>query len=161
MTLRNGILFCCAVALVGAGETSAQASSAGQASGAGQGVSMGAALGGGTNVVLVDGKPIGAAEAWDAVPVGKYDIVIATPDGALKGQLNLSNNGGKLAAELMTVDNGQFHPLEAIVTGTDLQLNLNRPKAPITIHLQKQGDRISGKWWIGDGSGTLEGVAQK
>ena len=110
--------------------------------------------------VTVDGKPIGAAEPWGETPVGKYKVAIATPDGVLAGEIDLSEKDGKLAAQMMTADNGQFHALEATVKGTDLVLNLNRPKAPITLTLQKHGQRLSGTWSIDANTGTLEGELQ-
>lgn len=110
--------------------------------------------------VLVDGKSIGAAEAWGDNPVGRYKVVIATPDGNLPGEIDLAEKDGKLAAEMMTADNVQFHPLEATVQGTDLVLKLNRPKAPITMKLQKRGPRVSGTWAIDANTGKLEGVLQ-
>ena len=110
--------------------------------------------------VMVDGKAIGAAEPWGDTPVGKYKVVIATPDGMLPGEINLTEKNGKLAAELMTADNGQFHQLEVAVKGTDLVLKLTRSKAPITMTLQKRGQRLSGTWSIDGNTGTLEGQLQ-
>ena len=99
-------------------------------------------------------------EPWGETPVGKYKVAIATPDGVLAGEIDLSEKDGKLAAQMMTADNGQFHALEATVKGTDLVLNLNRPKAPITLTLQKHGQRLSGTWSIDANTGTLEGELQ-
>ncbi|HJQ11037.1 MAG TPA: hypothetical protein VJ840_08400 [Gemmatimonadaceae bacterium] len=108
-------------------------------------------------VVLVDGKSIGPAEPWGARPVGKYDLTIQTPDGTLKGQLTLADSAGKLASSVVAEGQGTMH-FESTINGSELTLVMKRDRGPITVHVFRRGDRVSGTWTADDDSGTFEGV---
>ena len=107
--------------------------------------------------VLVDGKPIGAAEPWSAHPSGTYDLTIVTPGEMLSGHLTLADSAGKLAASVAVDGEGRMW-FEPTVNGNDLTLVMKRERAPITMHLFHRGDRVSGTWTVGNDAGTLEGA---
>jgi len=109
-------------------------------------------------VVLVDGRPIGAAEQWGAKPVGEYDLTIVTPGEMMPAHLTLGDSLGKAVSFMSARGESKVMPLEVTVNGTDLKLFLNRPHAPITMHLLRRGDHVSGTWTVGDDVGTLEGT---
>ena len=113
-------------------------------------------------VVLVDGKPIGAAEAWGAKPTGAYDVVLPMSEGMMIAGLSVGEEAGKLVGKLRPSGGDHDIVMDATVNGTDLVLTLKREHGPITMHLQRRGERISGNWTVGGmDSGTLEGVARK
>jgi hypothetical protein len=107
--------------------------------------------------VLVDGKPIGSAEAWAARPTGNYDLTIVTPGEMLSGHLALADSAGKLAASV-TIDGQGRMWFEPTVSGNELTLVMKRERAPITMHLFHRGGRVSGTWTVGHDAGTLEGA---
>ena len=107
--------------------------------------------------VVVDGKPIGAAEAWAARPTGRYDLTIVTPGEMLFAHLNVEDSAGKLASSV-TVDGQGTMGFEPTVNGKELTLVMKRERAPITMHLFHRGQRVSGTWTVGDDTGTLEGA---
>ena len=113
-------------------------------------------------VVLVDGKPIGAAEAWSAKPVGSYDVVIPMDQGMMIATLSIAETDGKLGATLTLLEQEHSIAMDVAVSGTNLQLTLKREHGPITMNLQHRGDRVSGNYVVGGmGSGTIEGVAKR
>ena len=109
-------------------------------------------------MVLVDGKPIGAAEQWGAKPIGEYDLTIVTPGEMMPAHLRVADSVGKVVSFMTARGEQKVMPLEVTVNGSDLKLFLNRPHAPITMHLLRRGDHISGTWTVGDDVGTLEGA---
>ena len=112
-------------------------------------------------VVFMDGKPIGAAEEWSAKPVGSYDLVIPTGGSMIIASLTIAEVAGKVAATLVQLDDPDPVAMDIAVNGTDLVLTLNRPRAPITVHLQHRGSQLSGNWTVGTAdSGTVEGRAK-
>jgi hypothetical protein len=152
----SAILFCGVVAVVGARTASAQAGS--QVVSAPAAVTPAPAL---ATVVLKDGKPIGAAEPWSAKPIGAYDLVIPTSNGMMIATLTINEVAGKLSATLVHSDDPEPSTMGVAVNGTDLVLTLDRPNAPITVHLQHRGPQVSGNWTVGaEESGTLEGKAK-
>jgi len=108
-------------------------------------------------VVTVDGKPVGAAEAWSARPLGKYDLTIVTSQGMLAGHMTVSDSLGKMVAQLAVDGEGRVW-LDPTINGPEFTLVMLREKAPITLHLFHRGDRVSGTWTIGNDSGTLQGA---
>src|SRR4029077_10212433 len=52
----------------------------------------------------------------------------------------------KVSATLVQLDDPDQVAMDVAVNGTDLVLTLNRPQAPITVHLQHRGQQLSGKW---------------
>src|SRR6185437_13870335 len=72
MPVRPIIVMFCAIAAFDARTMSAQ--------GSGDTHVAGAATVPAATAVLVDGKPIGAAETWGAKPTGAYDVVLPMPD---------------------------------------------------------------------------------
>lgn len=138
-------------ALAVAGSASAQVAS--NASGATAATSAPAAAA----TVVVDGKPFGAGEPWAAHPTGTYDLTIVTPGEMLSGHLTLADSAGKLASSL-TIDGQGTMGFEPTVNGKELTLVMKRERAPITLHLFRRGERVSGTWTVGDDTGTLEGA---
>jgi hypothetical protein len=113
------------------------------------------------SVVLLNGKPIGPAEPWSAKPVGNYDLVIPTGGSMIIASLTITEAAGKLSATLVQLDDPDQVAMDVAVNGTDLVLTLNRPRAPITVHLQHRGSQLSGNWTVGTAdSGTVEGKAK-
>ncbi|HEX9607013.1 MAG TPA: hypothetical protein VF962_07275 [Gemmatimonadaceae bacterium] len=145
----SAVLFCGAVAAVTARTASAQAGSQ---------VASATAAVAPASVVLLNGKPIGPAEPWSAKPVGGYDLVIPTGGSMIIASLTIAEVAGKLSATLVQLDNPDPVAMDVAVNGTDLVLTLNRPQAPITVHLQHRGPQLSGNWIVGTmDSGTVEG----
>jgi hypothetical protein len=148
----SAILFCGVLAAGAAGTASAQAGS--QIASAQTTVAP-------ARVVFMDGKPIGAAEEWSAKPVGSYDLVIPTGGSMIIASLTIAEVAGKVAATLVQLDDPDPVAMDVAVNGTDLVLTLNRPRAPITVHLQRRGSQLSGNWTVGTAdSGTVEGKAK-
>jgi hypothetical protein len=156
MPIRPVIVMFCALAAFDARAISAQTA------GATQVASAAPATPPATAVVLVDGKPIGAAEAWGAKPAGAYDVVLPMSDGMMIASLSIGEEAGKLVGKLRPSGGDHDIVMDAVVNGTDLVLTLKREHGPITLHLQRRGDRVSGNWTVGGmDTGTLEGVARK
>jgi hypothetical protein len=113
------------------------------------------------SVVLLNGKPIGPAEPWSAKPVGNYDLVIPTGGSMIIASLTIAEVAGKVSATLVQLDDPDPVAMDVAVKGTDLVLTLNRPRAPISVHLQHRGPQLSGNWTVGtQDSGTVEGRAR-
>jgi hypothetical protein len=113
------------------------------------------------SVVLLNGKPIGPAEPWSAKPVGSYDLVIPTGGSMIIASLTIAEIAGKLSATMVQLDDPDPVAMGVAVNGTDLVLTLNRPRAPITVHLQHRGAQVSGNWTVGTmDNGTVEGKAK-
>jgi hypothetical protein len=113
------------------------------------------------SVVLLNGKTIGPAEPWSAKPVGSYDLVIPTGGSMIIASLTITEAAGKLSGTLVQLDDPDQVAMDVAVNGTDLVLILNRPRAPITVHLQHRGSQLSGNWTVGTmDSGTVEGKAK-
>jgi hypothetical protein len=148
----SAILSCCAVAAVAARTASAQAGSQ---------VPSAATAAAPASVVLLNGKPIGPAEPWSAKPLGNYDLVIPTGGSMIIASLSITVVAGKLSATMLQLDDPDPVAMDVAVNGTDLVLTLNRPRAPITVHLQHRGSQLSGNWTVGTmDSGTVEGKAK-
>ncbi len=151
MSSISAILFCGAVAAAAARTASAQSGS--------QVASPTTAVAP-ASVVLLNGRPIGPAEPWTK-PVGGYDLVIPTGGSMIIASLTIAEIAGKVSATLVQLDDPDPVAMDVAVKGTDLVLTLNRPQAPITVHLQHRGPQLSGKWTVGTmDSGTVEGKAK-
>jgi len=112
-------------------------------------------------MVFMDGKPIGAAEPWNAKPIGAYDLVIPTGESIMIATLTISEVAGKLSAKFVQLEDPEPMMMDVAVNGTDLMLTVNRPQNPITVHLLHRGPQLSGNWNLGaEQSGTLEGKAK-
>ena len=75
--------------------------------------------------------------------------------------LSITEVAGKLSATMLQLDDPDPVAMDVAVNGTDLVLTLNRPRAPITVHLQHRGPQLSGNWAVGTmDSGTVEGKAK-
>ncbi len=154
MPVRPIIVMFCAIAAFDARTMSAQ--------GSGDTHVAAAATVPAATAVLVDGKPVGAAEAWGAKPTGAYDVVLPMSEGMMIASVSIGEEAGKLVGKLRPAGGDHDIVMDAAVNGTDLVLTLKREHGPITMHLQRRGDRISGNWTVGGmDSGTLEGVASK
>jgi hypothetical protein len=152
MKSYSAILICGVIAVTASRTASAQAGS--QVASAPTAVAP-------ASVVLLDGKPIGPAESWSAKPVGSYDLVIPTGGSMIIASLTITEVAGKLSATMVQLDDPDPVAMDVAINGTDLVLILNRPRAPITVHLQHRGSQLSGNWTVGTmDSGTVEGKAK-
>ena len=106
---------------------------------------------------VVTPKDIGPAEAWSEKPVGKYDIVINIPEGAMPVEITVSESQGGLMAQFYKVGDNDAHLMTAAVKGTDLVLNGTTPHGALTIQIKHHGAKLSGIWQLGEDRGTLEG----
>ena len=102
-------------------------------------------------------RDIGPLEAWTDKPVGKYDIVINIPEGAMPVEITISEASKGLSALFYKVGDIDAHVMDAAVNGTDLVLKGNTPRGALTIKIRHHGPKLSGIWQLGEDQGTLEG----
>ena len=105
-------------------------------------------------------KDIGPLEAWADKPLGKYDIVINIPEGAMPVEITVNESASGLSATFYKVGDNDAHVLTAAVNGTDLVLKGTTPRGALTIQIRHHGAKLSGIWQLGDDRGTLEGSAK-
>ena len=105
-------------------------------------------------------KDIGPLEPWADKPLGKYDIVINIPEGAMPVEITVNESATGLSATFYKVGDNDAHVLTAAVDGTNLVLKGTTPRGPLTIQIRHHGAKLSGVWQLGDGQGTLEGTAK-
>ena len=110
-----------------------------------------------TPAQTVTPKDIGAFEAWTAKPLGKYDIVINIPEGAMPVEITVSESASGLSALFYKKGDIDAHIMTAFVDGTDLVLKGNTPRGALTIQIRHHGANLSGIWQLGQDRGTLEG----
>ena len=102
-------------------------------------------------------KDIGPLEAWADKPLGKYDIVINIPEGAMPVEITVSEASKGLSALFYKVGDIDAHVMDATVNGTDLVLKGNTPRGALTIKIRHHGAKLSGIWQLGEDQGTVEG----
>jgi hypothetical protein len=102
-------------------------------------------------------KDIGPIEAWSDKPLGKYDIVINIPEGAMPVEITISESASGLSALFYKVGDNDAHVMDAAVNGTDLVLKGVTPHGALTMQIRHHGAKLSGIWQLGEGRGTLEG----
>lgn len=106
---------------------------------------------------VVTPKDIGTPEAWSDKPLGKYDLVINIPEGAMPVEITISESQNGLSALFYKEGDNDAHVLTAEVKGTDLVLTGTTPRGALVIQIRHHGPKLSGAWQLGDGRGTLEG----
>ena len=102
-------------------------------------------------------KDIGPLEAWTDKPLGKYDIVINIPEGAMPVEITISEASKGLSALFYKVGDIDAHIMDATVNGTDLVLKGSTPRGALTIKIRHHGAKLSGIWQLGEDQGTVEG----
>lgn len=113
-----------------------------------------AAQGGGQAVA-----PAGAAVLpWDAKPVGTYDLKVQTPERIVGVTLVIADSAGALVATMQQDNDPQARPMTIAIKGADLTLATDAPRGRLTVVMQREAERVFGRWTIGDTqSGTFEG----
>ena len=114
----------------------------------------------GVTSATVTPKDIGPLEAWADKPLGKYDIVINIPEGAMPVEITVNESASGLSATFYKVGDNDAHVMTAAVNGTDLVLKGTTPRGALTIQIRHHGEKLSGIWQLGDDRGTLEGTAK-
>ncbi|AHG93325.1 hypothetical protein J421_5790 (plasmid) [Gemmatirosa kalamazoonensis] len=94
---------------------------------------------------------------WDARPVGRYDVELALPDGPMPVTLTVSDSAGRLTATFWKVGDRDGHEMSVTVKDTDLLLHAETPRGPLDIVLQRQGERVAGRWTLGADHGSVQG----
>src|SRR5690349_10950344 len=112
MKILSATLVCGAMLLV-ADAAQGQSAPANVASPATPGTTAPAA----TAPPAVTPKDIGAPEAWSDKPVGKYDIVINIPEGAMPVEITISQSASGLSALFYKVGDNDAHVMGAAVKG--------------------------------------------
>jgi hypothetical protein len=102
-------------------------------------------------------KDIGPAEAWSAKPVGKYDLIVNIPQGAMPVELTISESANGLSALFYKVGDNDAHLMTATVKDTDLILVGHTETGAVTITLRHHGAKLAGVWQLGNDQGTVEG----
>ena len=110
-----------------------------------------------TATPAVTPKDIGPLEVWADKPLGKYDIVINIPEGAMPVEITISEASKGLSALFYKVGDIDAHIMNATVNGTDLVLKGNTPRGALTIKIRHHGAKLSGIWQLGEDQGTVEG----
>lgn len=109
---------------------------------------------------VVTPKDIGTPEAWSEKPLGKYDLTVNIPEGAMPVEITISESKSGLSALFYKVGDNDAHVMTATVKGTDLILNGTTPHGALTMQIRHHGPALSGTWQVGDDRGTLEGSAK-
>jgi len=118
------------------------------------------AKGVGTAPGVVTPKDIGPTEAWSAKPLGKYDLTINIPEGAMPVELTISESAGELTAMFWKVGDNDGHFVKPTVKGNDLVLEGTTPHGALVITLRHHGSKLAGVWQLGEGRGTVDGAAR-
>ena len=103
---------------------------------------------------------IGPAEPWGAKPLGRYDLSVNTPEGAVPVVITITESAGNLSAALLKGNDPEAHTMAVTVKDTDLILNATTDNGPITINIKHHGQKLAGTWDMGVQRGTLEGSAR-
>ena len=153
MKVLSATLVCAAMLLVADAATQAQSAPANGATPTTPGTAAPTA----TAAPAPTPKDIGALEAWSDKPLGKYDIVINIPEGAMPVEITISQSATGLSALFYKVGDNDAHVMDAAVNGTDLVLKGTTPRGALTINIRHHGALLSGTWQLGGDRGTLEG----
>jgi hypothetical protein len=97
---------------------------------------------------------------WGARPIGKYVLELALPDRVMEAELTIgADAAGHLTALFWPVGDHDGHEMSVTVKDTDLLLHADTPRGPADFVLQRQNERIVGRWTLGEEHGTLQGKA--
>jgi hypothetical protein len=96
-------------------------------------------------------------EMWNAKPVGNYDIVLDSPEGAISVRVTVSETQGKLVALFWPANEPEGQAMDVSVAGTDLVLTAKTHKGPIEISIRRIGTILTGAWTLGNTRGSLKG----
>ena len=103
-------------------------------------------------------SPRGAAEQWDAKPLGNYDVVLDTPDRPLAVTITISETSGKIVALFWPEGDDQGQVMDVTVIGTDMVLSANTRKGAFELNVERRGKTLSGSWLLGNKHGSLKGM---
>jgi hypothetical protein len=112
------------------------------------------------SISLAAPKDIGTVEQWSAKPVGKYDLLLNIPEGAMPVELTIGESAGSLTAMFWKVGDNDGHFMKPTVKGEDLVLEGTTPNGALVVTIKHHGALLSGIWQLGQGRGTLEGKAR-
>ncbi|MDQ6689861.1 MAG: hypothetical protein M3Z18_05055 [Gemmatimonadota bacterium] len=98
-----------------------------------------------------------AAEAWSARPVGNYDVVLDSPEGAIAVRVTVSETQGKLVALFWPAKEAEGQAMDVAIAGTDMVLTAKTHRGPIEINIERRGQALSGNWTLGRTHGSLRG----
>jgi hypothetical protein len=101
--------------------------------------------------------PRGAAEQWEAKPLGNYDVVLDTPDRPVAVTITISETSGKLVALFWPESDDQGQVMDVTVVGTDMVLSANTRRGALELNIERRGKALSGSWTLGNKHGTLKG----
>ena len=103
------------------------------------------------------GKPIAAAEAWLAPPVGKYQITLTFPSHDMTADVTVREESGKLIANIWPVGDNDGRDFGATVSGNQLVISGTTERGALNLTLEHRGPKITGTWKLGEQGGTLTG----
>jgi hypothetical protein len=104
-----------------------------------------------------DGKPVAAAEAWLASPVGKYQITLTFPNHQMTADVTIREESGKLIANIWPVGDNDGRDFGAMVSGNQLVISGTTERGALNLALEHRGPKITGTWKFGEQNGTLTG----
>jgi hypothetical protein len=98
-----------------------------------------------------------ASASWDERPTGQYVLELAVPHRTNKVNLTISDSAGGLAAAFQPVGDSKAHAMTVRMQGTDMILEAYSPRGLFEIVLERQADRLSGRWSLGEAKGIVQG----
>jgi hypothetical protein len=143
MTSRSFLPLLSTAALLAVGAPSANA----QANAAQTGPSSGAAA-----------AP--AYDKWEAHPTGKYLLELTLPEGIKGVNLTISDSAGTPTALFWPVGDHDGHVMTVTVKDTDLVLEADAPRGKVIVTIERQGERLTGRWSMGMQGGPLTGKVE-
>ena len=105
----------------------------------------------------VDAQSAGAADAWNAKPVGKFQITLAMPSHEMTADVTLREENGKLIANIWPVGDNDGRDFGASVMGNQLVISGPTERGALNLTLEHRGPKISGTWQFGEQKGALAG----
>lgn len=144
MTSKSFLSLCSGAALLVLGTQAANA----QATAAHGGSSSGAASG-------------PAYDKWDTHPTGKYFLELTLPEGIKRVNLTISDSAGTPSALFWPVGDYDGHVMTVTVKDTDLVLEADAPRGKVIVTIERQGDRLTGRWSMGMQGGPLAGKVEE
>ena len=134
--------------VAGAGTASAQSASGGTSA---------ATAGSAAPSVASDGKPVAAAEAWLAPPVGRYRITLTFPSHDMTADVTVREESGKLIANIWPVGDNDGRDFGATVSGNQLVISGTTERGALNLTLEHRGSTIAGTWKLGEQGGPVTG----
>ena len=97
---------------------------------------------------------------WTAKPTGVYDLVADVDGEAHSAVLRLTTDSTG-AAKAVVVSEGESHAMTVAVKEPELTLTSDTPKGTMTLHLKRQGDKLTGTWERDSAGGALTGTRRQ